>query len=144
MLGFFSYKIVICRFFFNSFSKTSFINTIIVSKSLDLDILGNRSVIHSVPTGLPTAVGTEWITHGICSGYGMDHTWVTEDEILIRSSIFRPGLGPNCLHRVSAEDNGRQRGNNNLAPGESMRGSRGWRRQGVRTFLGKSQSYRVP
>ena len=32
------------------------------------------------------AVGTEWITPGLprmtheCSGYGMDHAWVTEDD----------------------------------------------------------------
>ena len=114
-------------------------HTIIVSKSLDLDILNNPGVTNSVPTAI---LGNPGVIHSVptaprrdqfrthCSGYGMDHAWVTEDEILIRSGIFRPCLGPNCLHRVSAEDNGRQRGNNNHAPGDSMCGSRGWGKQG--------------
>ena len=58
-------------------------------------LLSNPGVIHSVPTafmnavgtewitpGLPNAVGTEWITPGLpnheCSGYRIDHAWVTE------------------------------------------------------------------
>ena len=43
-------------------------------------ILGNPGVTHSVPTAFINAVGTEWVTPGLCSGYGMGHAWVTEDS----------------------------------------------------------------
>ena len=43
-------------------------------------ILGNPGVTHSVPTAYPG------VTHSVptalhCSGYGMGHAWVTEDEL---------------------------------------------------------------
>ena len=38
------------------------------------------------------AVGTEWVTPGLpriseCSGYGMGHTWVTEDVFFAKKKI---------------------------------------------------------
>ena len=59
-------------------------------------ILGNPDVTHSVPTAfIKYILGNPGVTHSVptafideCSGYGMGHTWVTQDRKVRPSSCF--------------------------------------------------------